>query len=665
MRRSALFDSLLVVCLVNSVLIWPLFGLEYLNGWASVDSTFIADARMLKDRLPHPDWQPLWYCGTRFDYIYPPALRYGTALISKLGGVSTARAYHFYTAVLYSLGIVSVYWLVRVWTRSRAGALLASAGVALFSPSFLLLSDYRVDSSYWVPQRLHSLMSYGEGPHISALSILPAALALSFLALRRSGSLAFGGASLLCAFTVANNFYGATALAIFFPILTWSVWATHREPWIWLRAAGIIALSYALSAVWLTPSYVRITVTDLRWVSHAGNLRSIIALLLAIAVFCAITWRWSERRPERAWPIFLAGSACFLSLYVLGWFYFEFRVAGEAYRLIPELDLALILVAVELIRGLWKHPKLRVLAILILMIPAYPTVQYLKHVYTPFPEASGIEKQYTYLISKWTHDHLPGERIMATGTVRFWFDAWFDNQQLDGGSMQGMQNQILPVAEYQIGQGDQGDLAVLWLQSLGTDAVIVPDGTSLEWYHDDFQRPEKFRGLAPILYDDQHGTVVYRIPRIYPGIGRTVEAARLTAIGRIQGGDDVSALQRYVAAIESPDQRPTLVRWISFEEMEVQAQVPRGQSVLLQETYDPAWHAYENGKPFAIRPEPVMGFMLVELPEGNHRIAVRFERPLENRLGGMISMLALAIVAALLVFGLRNKQPPRAIECHS
>jgi len=85
-------DTFLLLVLA-SALVWPLFRLEYLDNWPSIESTFIADARMLAARLPHPGWQPLWYCGTRFDYIYPPALRYGTALLSRPASVSTTRAY--------------------------------------------------------------------------------------------------------------------------------------------------------------------------------------------------------------------------------------------------------------------------------------------------------------------------------------------------------------------------------------------------------------------------------------------------------------------------------------------------------------------------------------------------------------------------------------------
>ena len=67
-RRTGVIDSILLAILVV-VLIKPLFRLKYLDNWPSIESTFIADARMLSEHLPHTGWQPLWYCGTRTDYI--------------------------------------------------------------------------------------------------------------------------------------------------------------------------------------------------------------------------------------------------------------------------------------------------------------------------------------------------------------------------------------------------------------------------------------------------------------------------------------------------------------------------------------------------------------------------------------------------------------------
>lgn len=277
-KRTVLFDCLILVFL-TALLIKPLFRLKYLDNWPSIESTFIAQARILSRHLPHPGWQPIWYCGTRTDYIYPPALLYGTAVISRVAHVLPVRAYHLYIAVFYVLGIAAVYWMVRAGSASRGAAWLAAIATALLSPSFLFLRDMRHDSGFWVPQRLHVLMAYGEGPHISAFCVVPAALAATFLALRKKHSGMIAAAGVLCALVVANNFYGATALAIFYPILVWSVWVGERNARVFASAAAIPLLAYGLSAFWLTPSYVRITLTDLKWVSQPGNLLSLIVLL--------------------------------------------------------------------------------------------------------------------------------------------------------------------------------------------------------------------------------------------------------------------------------------------------------------------------------------------------------------------------------------------------
>ena len=242
-RRYQLIDSTILL-LLAAALIAPLFRVNYLDNWPSIESTFIADARFLAAHMPHPGWQPLWYCGTRFDYVYPPALRYGTALIALIGHTSTAHAYHIYTATLYTFGILAVYWLLAAAGQSRRAAWMSAAGVALLSPSLAEVHQLLGDSPWLVPQRLHVLMSYGEGPHISALSVLPAALAAAFVALRWRRKDALALAAAFCAFTVANNFYGATALAWFFPILAWSIWLGTRDNSVWLRAAGIVALAY-------------------------------------------------------------------------------------------------------------------------------------------------------------------------------------------------------------------------------------------------------------------------------------------------------------------------------------------------------------------------------------------------------------------------------------
>ena len=118
-------------------------------------------------------------------------------------------------------------------SRDYTGPGFSAAATALVSPiSFIFLADMRHDSPHLMPARLAMfLVRYGEGPHIFISFAVP-------VAIRRWGShfSDFGEAetdplilaaifSALVALTV--NFYGATALAIFYPILAWSLWVTE------------------------------------------------------------------------------------------------------------------------------------------------------------------------------------------------------------------------------------------------------------------------------------------------------------------------------------------------------------------------------------------------------------------------------------------------------
>jgi len=275
-------------------------------------------------------------------------------------------------------------------------------------------------------------------------------------------------------------------------------------------------------------------------------------------------------------------------------------------------------------------------------------------VHTPFPKAKNWENQYERRITKWVHENLPGERVLASGTVRFWYDAWFDNPEMDGGSDQGMINQTLPAASFQVTQDPRAEISKMWLQALGTSAVIVPDNTSPEVYHD-YKNPAKFRGVLTPIFDDGHGTVIYRVPRIYTSLGRLIDRAKHATISEPRGGDDVETLQRYVSLVEGP-QPETPVTWSGFEAMQVKAQVSEGQSVLIQETYDSGWHAYENGRALQLRRDPVISFMVIDVPPGMHTIDLKFEVPLENRVGQGLLVAALLSVGGLVFVASRQSR---------
>ncbi len=638
--------------LLAAALIAPLFSAGYFNNWGSIESTFIADARFLAGHLPHPRWQPLWYGGTRFDYIYPPALRYGSALISKAGGVETVRGYHIYTALLYALGIAGVYLLIRTGTASRGAAWLGAAASAVASPVFLLWPELRADSEHLAPQRLHVLLKYGEGPHISALAVIPFALAAAYLALRGRRPAAFALASLCCALVALNNFYGATALAIFFPILAWSVWVTRIDRRVWLRAAGMAALAYALTAFWLVPSYFRITLDNLSIVSQKGNVLSVIAAAATAAAFGLWSWMWARGKSERAWTVFVAGSFVFFSLNVPGNHFAGFRVAGEPLRLVPEWDLTAILAGTEILRRLWglrpaRAPWApRAAAIVLACVAFVPARHYVRHAWDLYPQDPRYRERVEYKLQNWVFRNMPESRVFVAGSVRFWYDAWNDLPQVGGGSEQGLLNPIAMPATWETILGPQPEPGRLWLVALGADAVIVTDKTSQEIYHD-VAYPRKFDGVLPVLQDDGQGNRIYQVPRRYPGLARVVDCGRMAAAKPVRFNYDVERLRAYTGVLEGgPDARPEF-RWEGTEAMRVRAAIGTGQCLAVQVSYDPYWRAYADGRRVEVRKD-ALGQMLVSTPPGTRDLRLVFELPFENLAGYFVSLTGMAVVIVLL-----------------
>jgi hypothetical protein len=649
-RKKEILLDFCLVFLYTAMLIRPYFKAEYEDKWESIESTFISDARFLAEHWPHPQWQPLWYTGTRFDYIYPPALRYGTAAVAKATGFPPVKAYHFYVSFFYALGMAGVYLLMRVGAGSRAAAWLGAVATSLMSPIFLFMPRFRGDAWKLQPQRLGVLVKYGEGPHMSALALIPIALAFTWLALEKRRPWAVALAALASAGVVSNNFYGATALAVFYPVAVWSLWITRQQKRILIPAIAIPLLTYGLTAFWLVPSYFKVTAENMIYVSEHGTTWSI-WLAVAVTVAFALVSDWLARgRPERAWGVFVAGCVVFFSLNVLGNFYFNFRVAGEPIRLLPELDMIYIMAIVLVLRWMWDRPgiALRGVAIVLVLAAFYTTKGYVRHAWHMFPMWPDYRSRVEYRITDWLWNNMPDARVAPTGSVRFWFDAWHDLAQLGGGSEQGLLNKQVEPAQWESNLGPNTEPTVLWMQSMGVDALFVSDKRSQEFFKD-FQHPEKVAGKLPVLFDDQQGNTIYRVPRRYPARVRVVETATFQTLKPQRFNSDVEYLGAYAGAIEKgPDSPATLTR-DGTDAMLVRAMLEPGQSLLVQETYDPAWQATAGGRTLTVHRD-VMGFMLIDAPPGDQQIRLEFLTPLENRIGRMLTLATLLALLSMAVF---------------
>ena len=332
------------------------------------------------------------------------------------------------------------------------------------------------------------------------------------------------------------------------------------------------------------------------------------------------------------------GCGAFLSLEVLGNYYFGFRVAGEPHRFVPELDLVLILLSVEVLRNR------RMVALVAVIVGFGAGYLYLSRPWSVIEADPDYRTRAEYTVSEWMTRSLPGARAFVTGTLRLWYNAWHDGEQVGGGSDQGLLNGIIASAQWQVTRDTEVGRDIAWLQALGVDAVAVDQRESGQIYQD-FTAPRKFAGRLPILYDDGLGNVVYRVPRRFAAHARIVEKRRMDALSPIPvsnyNGEELGA---YVAAVESGPDRAVEMRWEGTEAIRLRATLQSGEALLVQESYDPAWQAFAGGKRLPVRKD-VAGFMLVDAPPGPQNVRLAFTAPRETEVGLCITALTVLLVA--------------------
>jgi hypothetical protein len=192
---------------------------------------------------------------------------------------------------------------------------------------------------------------------------------------------------------------------------------------------------------------------------------------------------------------------------------------------------------------------------------------------------------------------------------------------------------------------------VYWLQSLGADAVMFHEANSQEIYHE-VRNPRKFTGLLPVIYD-RNGDIVYRVPR-RQGLARVVDEQRISKLEAIPwSNEDKAQLRAYAEALEAID-TPASYSRPDIDEIGISAATNPGQSVVVQENFDPGWRAFVDGRPAGIEKD-VMEFMRVRTTPGAHEIRFVYEMTTEARIGLWISAVSLLVVVALMAADLRRK----------
>src|ERR1019366_7179688 len=238
---------------LNLSISWRLLKVEYTNQFSSVEGYFIAIARYISGHWGDFSWYPLWHCGMPYQDTYVPLLHLVVAATASLGHIPAARAYHGVIGVAYALGAPALYGMAVRLGAPRGAAFLSALCYGLFSPSALLMADVARDlGGLWYGRRLQVMTVYGEGPHVTAMTLLPVVvLALENALVKRTGrTLALAALSIALVFL--TNIPGSMALGV--AVFCWiCAQPRGRRRAAWGVAASASALAYCLACFGVPP----------------------------------------------------------------------------------------------------------------------------------------------------------------------------------------------------------------------------------------------------------------------------------------------------------------------------------------------------------------------------------------------------------------------------
>lgn len=668
---------------LNITLVFPLFRGEYTQRMLSIESGHISYARYAAQH-PGANWNPLWYAGFPFHLIYPPAFPCLLAALSRIvPSLSIPQWYRILTGVMYALGPSTLYLFALHLTR-RQSAALATALVYSIAPSlaYLFLSPVRVAAHGFgfAPWRLIALIDWGEGPHISALTLVPLA-ALAFLyTLRKPSFINLVISSVLITSVLLTNLFATFALGIILVIELISESFLGKALYKFQSALWVAMLAYALTAFQYDWSFMDSILAS--GYAHPENaLRlpspaiSILLFLVGGLLFLVVTDSFTGQKPLQ--PLFIAGSwVCVFGALLIGFRIFKLSLAPQPLRYIPELQMGVVLlVGILFERGYTairqgeifrqRGPLLKSflsityvgVALLLLLGLSLPFIRVSQVITRPGEEIEGTPE---YQIAMWLDEQIDskkGERVYATGTPAFWLNVFTDVMQLRGAADNAQPSHWWVDISYEINKGESGALTTLWLKTMNIRYIVVnyPESET-PWV--DFTFPEKLEGLLTVAYS-RGGFKIFEVPLASSGLAEVVglEAIRRATIG---GPRDEQGLAEFLSTYGSVTGATAEVGYDPSQDpdrlsIEVQG-ATHGTGILLKMTYDRRWRAHSQGRELPIeRIGP--DFMLITPGlAGDFIITMQCGRSLTEQLGLAISLVAaLLAIMGVLIKGVRAR----------
>lgn len=636
---------------LNVWICWRLFSLDYGNHFASIDGSFIAITRYLSRHWGSHQWWPIWHGGMPFQNVYVPLLHLTTAAYATWRGVSPAQAYHAVTGLAYCFGPVALYWMALRFGANRGAAFLGGLVYSLFSPSGVMIPIMGHDMGGWMyARRFQVLVDYGEGPHITAMTLAPIALLALERALHLKTSRAFALAALALAVVFLTNVPGTMGLGL--AVFCWlSVQPGDLRRRAWKVAITASVLGYAIACYGIPPLSL-LTVSSNIGPMHRGFTASLrsgpLLLCVVLAMTAGLGWILTRLRL----PLLVRYGALYSSLLAL----LVMTVKRDTFELLPqvgrlhvEMEVGICLVlgaALWAIYGLipgWVRP----IVIAACLMPLWLQIGNYRWFARQSLRPVDVTKRSEYASARWLDANAKGGRTYTVGSTGFWLNAFTDTPQIVGCCEQGQSIRALNTLPGVINYGDtSGDIAisVRYLQALGVQSIVVSGPASTDEYKD-ILKPQKFAFL-PLLHSEL-GDSIYAIPQKSSSLAHVIRAEEAVgpAILPPYGLPDVG---RYVDAIEDASRPEASFRWISSGEAQIEVPLRKADLLSVQVPWFSGWHAELNGRRIATAKDGLGMILLRPQFDGDARVRLLWTGTPDLPFAAALSVYALTFAVFLI-----------------
>ncbi|HXJ43837.1 MAG TPA: hypothetical protein VNH18_31420, partial [Bryobacteraceae bacterium] len=408
------------------------------------------------------------------------------------------------------------------------------------------------------------------------------------------------------------------------------------------------ALAYLAACIAMPPSLMKF----IRIAAESHGEAWTVATLTSIA-FLGLVWTlllpWLHRHVRdlhlRFFVLFTLSS-----LLIVWMFQFLGRsIIPQPGRYKVELSLGLAVSCVFALRPLWKRctrpVQLAILALLV-TLAAEQTVDQ-RHWAKAVLREGNLAETIEHRAAVWMDAHLdPDARVMLPGSMAQWLNAFSRRPQWGGGAWSTAPNPELQRALRVVFE-EQGSIegSLTWFRAFAVQGVVISGNHSPEFWKP-FADKTKYEGKLPVLWHEDD-TSLYGLPLHSKSLAHAVpEAVRSTR--------QWTSVKRYVAALDTERLPGLTFKWAGRNRAQINGEVLPGEAVSIQITHHPGWSATVNGKPVPLQRDGIGLVWLRPSCNGPCAIQLSYNGGIELILCRIVSLVALACLSVLLVWGCRT-----------